>query len=508
MNSTISIYAIPPLISMLFLFSLSLVAFFSGNGKAQWKMLSMFSMLLGLATLFAFLALNDDTGASLKHLQIAPLFGIFSIFFAILYALQLTGQSNFIAKKKTLPTVAISILGLVVWITLLFILRDTHWFIREVKMIDQHKFKVTYGPLFYVFLCIIFFGLGKILINLHGTFKATQDKIFKEYLFLNIIAFRIIYGSVLTLLFILPLLGLKTQIWVFFAFPIGVLIIYIAIMRYQFKQIDEMNINLENKVRERTLELENTQALLVQSKTMASVGQLAAGIAHEINNPIGAMQSIQQSMQKSGQKIRSYIANNFKNIEKDIEFDKFFKVMDETNRITLDGTKRISGIVKAMKNFANLDEAEEQLYDIHEGLNDTIRLLQTDLKTIKIETVFTQVPKILVRPAKLNQVFWNIMQNAVQAVDSKGHIRITTNYHNPNIEIVFRDNGRGMPADIVERVFEPGFTTRGVGVGTGLGLSICYKIIQEHHGTIDIKSNVGQGTTVTLTLPASNGSIA
>ncbi len=504
MPTTISVYSIPPLISMVFLFSLSIVSYFSGKGGSQWKMLSIFSLLLGMATLFTFLATRKEMTISEEHLRIVPLFAIFSIIFAIMYSNILTGKGQFKVVKlfgKNIPVWFYFLLGLILWSITLYILKETHLFINNIERINATKFQIKFGPISILFLFILVTGLGKILFSLNTAFRKTKDKIFREYLFLNIIAFRIIYGSVISLIYILPLFRINWQIYVFFAFPIGVVIFYVAILRYQFGMVEELNENLETKVKERTTELENTQSLLVESKTMASVGQLAAGIAHEINNPIGAVKSMQQSVKSATDKLESLIKENYNN-ENDNRVDNYFKVLREANRVTEDGTRRITEIVKAMRNFANLDEAETQLFDVHEGLEDTIRLVKSGLdKNIEIITKFNKVPKILCSPAKLNQVFWNIMLNAKEAIISSGAITVSTNSDQKNVIITFKDTGRGISKDDLEHIFEPGFTTKSSGIGTGLGLSICYKIVCEHNGNINVNSKPDQGTEIILTFP-------
>jgi signal transduction histidine kinase len=158
-------------------------------------------------------------------------------------------------------------------------------------------------------------------------------------------------------------------------------------------------------------------------------------------------------------------------------------------------------IVRSLKNFARLDEAERKKVDIHEGIESTLTLLQHQLKSrITIVKRFGDLPEIECFPNQLNQVFMNILVNAAQAITNRGTITVTTSKQEGAVKISISDTGVGIPPEHLSRIFDPGFTTKGVGVGTGLGLSICYKIVQDHHGTIEAESS-NTGTTFTITLP-------
>ncbi len=159
-------------------------------------------------------------------------------------------------------------------------------------------------------------------------------------------------------------------------------------------------------------------------------------------------------------------------------------------------------IVKRLRSFARLDEAELKTVDIHEGLEDTLTLLHHDIKhNIQVKRSYGDLPPVSCYPGKLNQVFLNILVNAKQAIKGKGIIEITTYTKQKNVFIEIKDNGEGIDKEHLKKVFDPGFTTKGVGVGTGLGLSICYQIMQDHLGEILVESEVNRGSTFTVVLP-------
>jgi len=193
---------------------------------------------------------------------------------------------------------------------------------------------------------------------------------------------------------------------------------------------------------------------------------------------------------------------SLKEQQNDPEIHKTIKVIDDANEVIDLGTSRISEIVKRLKSFARLDEAELQRADINECIEETVKLFQHQLKE-KVELVkeLGDIPQVLCYPAKLNQVFLNLLINSNHAIDKEGEISINTYTENNNICITIIDNGEGIPKSSLDKIFDPGFTTKGVGVGTGLGLSISYRIIQEHKGNISVKSREGEGSTFKITIP-------
>lgn len=266
-------------------------------------------------------------------------------------------------------------------------------------------------------------------------------------------------------------------------------------------QLHEANRKLEASNRE----LHENRAKMLQSEKMAALGTLVAGIAHEINNPVGSINSNNDIMYRVSQKIQQVMGELE---EKDAgpglqELKRALDVIDEINRVNKMACERIVDIVKSMKSFARLDEAEYKDADLHEGIDSTLTLLQHELKN-KVEVVkdYGNIPSVESYPSQLNQVFMNILANAGQAIEGKGKITIRTRRKGDEfVEVDIEDSGKGIPKDQIDRIFEPGFTTKGVGVGSGLGLSISYKIIHDHGGEIRVQSEEGRGTTFTIRLP-------
>ena len=249
--------------------------------------------------------------------------------------------------------------------------------------------------------------------------------------------------------------------------------------------------------------LRETQTQLVQSAKMASLGKLVAGIAHEINTPVGAVNSMQDTLFRILEKLKNTIEIQYSKEEKELpKFKAYFKVIDESKRVINSGTDRVINIVKRLRSFARLDEAELKTVDIHDGLEDTLTLIHHDIKhNIQVTKNYATIPPIACYPGRLNQVFLNILVNAKQAIKEKGIIDITTYTKQKKVFIDIKDNGEGIDKDHLKKIFDPGFTTKGVGVGTGLGLSICYQIMQDHRGEILVESQKNKGTTFTVVLP-------
>ncbi len=251
-------------------------------------------------------------------------------------------------------------------------------------------------------------------------------------------------------------------------------------------------------------ELRQTQAQLVQSEKMAALGSLVAGVAHEVNNPLGAVNSaadvISRCLTRAGN--LQDLAQHCNGMQDFDQLLNLLNIMDKNNKIIISAGKRVSKIVKSLKNFARLDESDFQKANILDGLDNTLTLLHHETKN-KIEIIkkYEPIPLIHCYPNQLNQVFMNILVNAIQAIPDKGQIEIKTQNLKERIKISISDTGKGIDPRHLSRIFDPGFTTKGVGIGTGLGLSICYQIVQDHNGELKVDSKPGKGTTFTIYLP-------
>ena len=277
------------------------------------------------------------------------------------------------------------------------------------------------------------------------------------------------------------------------------------------QELAELNETLEDRVRARTAELERAnrelrdmQTQLVQTEKMASLGMLVAGVAHEINTPIGAIAANTDLVRRATEIVRQRIEDkgSLAELAGDSRLRQAVETLRQASQTEQLACERVTSIVKSLRNFARLDESEEKLVDLHEGIESTLTLLRHELKKgVEVVKHYGDLPQVLCFPSQLNQVFMNLLNNAISATGGKGTITITTARDGDGVVLRFADTGGGISPQNLKRIFDPGFTTKGVGVGTGLGLSICYRIIQHHQGTIEVSSEVDKGTELTLRLP-------
>lgn len=297
---------------------------------------------------------------------------------------------------------------------------------------------------------------------------------------------------------------------------------------------------LENKVKERTADLQTANTTLcaekarqeelirqleeahnqlLQSEKLASVGQLAAGVAHEINNPIGfvnsnlgtlkryitdllrAMTAYENSEGEMTEGTRAGLAE----LKRQIDFVYLREDAGSLLTESMEGLMRVKRIVQDLKDFSHVEEAVMQLADLEHGLDSTLNVVWNELKyRAEVIKEYGGIPKIMCIPSQLNQVFMNLLMNAVHSIEGHGRITIRTGQEGDNVWVEVEDNGKGIKPEHLDRIFDPFFTTKPVGTGTGLGLSLSYGIVQKHGGHIEVKSNLGKGTTMRVWLPAKN----
>lgn len=304
--------------------------------------------------------------------------------------------------------------------------------------------------------------------------------------------------------------------------------------------IKQQNVELEQKVNERTLELQQSnstleltlkdlkeaQSQLVDSEKMAGLGQLTAGIAHEINNPINFVTSNIKPLELDIEELNEVI-NMYENLKLDEDLNTQINAIESfKKRIDLDfvrdeiksllsgigeGAKRTAEIIRSLKNFSRLDENDCKFVDLNEGLDSTLVLVRNTFPSnFNIEKIYGNLPKVECMPGKINQVFMNLISNAIQAIKGKTQsaeedkLTITTWHENDQVKISIKDTGPGMSEEVKQKIFEPFFTTKDVGEGTGLGLSIVFRIIENHHGQIDVLTKVNHGTEFIITLPVTS----
>ncbi|TAN42297.1 MAG: HAMP domain-containing histidine kinase [Nitrospirae bacterium] len=281
------------------------------------------------------------------------------------------------------------------------------------------------------------------------------------------------------------------------------------------RKYKELALNLEQKVNERTAELKNAMSSLLQRETMASIGQLAAGIAHEINNPIGFIKSNLSTLSKYSKNLiellqwhgqvaaASGYGDKADALRKKLKIDLIIEDLNDLIRQSIDGAERIRKIVSNLKDFSHIDETRSRDINIAEELDNTLSVLSHEInkKGVRINKEYADTCPVYGNPSLIGQLFVNLLMNALQSRDSELIITLRVAQSGDFLSVSVGDNGRGIPQEIVGRIFEPFFTTREVGKGTGMGLTVVYDIVNSFGGTISVESVLGKGTRLTATFP-------
>lgn len=288
------------------------------------------------------------------------------------------------------------------------------------------------------------------------------------------------------------------------------------------EELVSTTVDMQKQKRELELTVENlklAQSQLIQSEKMASVGVLTAGIAHELNNPInfmsGNVHPLQQDLEEVFALLEKYQQTISKNdlgvhfvevdeLKEEMDFSYLVQEISSLLKGIEEGANRSSEIIKGLRSFSRLDDEACQIYDIHEGIDSSLVLLQNKIieKKIRVRKDYGDFEGVECFPSKFNQVIMNILTNSLQAMEAgKGELFIQTVSSAIGVKIIIKDNGKGMPSEVKEHIFDPFFTTKDVGKGMGLGLSISYGIIEKHNGNIDVISEPGKGTELIISLP-------
>jgi signal transduction histidine kinase len=240
----------------------------------------------------------------------------------------------------------------------------------------------------------------------------------------------------------------------------------------------------------------------MQAEKLASLGDFVAGIAHEMNTPLGALQANVDVLQRAFGILKQALDDEETGelLRRNTRVARAIETLQRVQGVTPEATHRIARIVRDLRNFARLDQAEEESFDVRDGLEHTLAMLGQEPR-IAIVKNYGAIPKLRCKPLQLNQAFFNLLMNAVQAIPAQGTITISTAQEGAEIAVRIADTGTGIAREHLARIFDPGFTTKGVGVGVGLGLPIVHRIIDGHGGKIDVDSELGKGTTVTVRLP-------
>lgn len=257
-----------------------------------------------------------------------------------------------------------------------------------------------------------------------------------------------------------------------------------------------------NDLQQALTELQVAEVQLVHSEKMAGLGKLVAGVAHELNNPIGFIYANMGHFERYVGVLKGICDRAGVGGDDAEQAGKAFSTLERLIKSCSGGAQRIKQIVIGLRTFSRLDEAERKSVDLHEGIDSTLTLLEHHMgERIQIEKTYGSLPLVECYAGQLNQVFMNLLTNAADAIEGEGVITISTEADGDQVTIAISDTGVGMSTEIMNQVFDPFYTTKEVGKGTGLGLSISYGIVEKHGGRIDVESVEGEGTTFRIALP-------
>jgi signal transduction histidine kinase len=291
----------------------------------------------------------------------------------------------------------------------------------------------------------------------------------------------------------------------------------LVVLAYLAYELYRANASLERRIAEAVKKLKESEAMLVQSEKMSSLGQMVAGLAHEVNTPLAYVKaSLEAVRRQSGQLgtetsrlVDLLLAEQPDEAELAAQFERVKDLLAKSKGLEgqlddgLHGITQISELVANLKNFSRLDRSKVAAYDLHEGIDSTLRIARQQLGKRAVNKTLGKIPLVSCAPSQINQVLLNLVVNAAQATKEEGGvIGIRTQVRDDKwVAVDVADNGHGIPAEVLPKIFDPFFTTKEVGKGTGLGLSISYKIAQDHGGRLEVQSKPGAGTRFTLLLP-------
>ncbi len=367
----------------------------------------------------------------------------------------------------------------------------------------EHIWDTEFGPIglgvFPAFTVIFFY----IFTMAFKSYKATVDEPQKSFILLlsigTLVWLVIGYGGAI---FATPA---REVYWPINYFGTAAMAIFyfVAIVNYQTGRVHELNLNLERKVEDRTRHLRETQSQLIQSEKMAALGHLVEGVAHEMNSPVGAVYSTQSMLESATVKLKQTLEDDHGIvISESPKISKIVSAISGASEVIRISSERMTGVVKRLKLFAQLDEADLQSVDFNECIENTLVLFQNHLKPeITIRKEFSDLPAITCYPAKINQLCYQLLRNANRAIEESGEITLRTEVCGDEVHFSVADDGRGISPEDIGKLFDPGFTAWQLNVGTGLGLAICYQVSQEHKGHIKVQSEPGKGSKFTLSFP-------
>ena len=499
-----SIYSVPMLISGILCSLLAIVTWLIRRHESINRVFSFFTLALALDA-FAFYSWFqfgsvDNIGTWMRILVAAGFLvptGLILFFFAFTGYDSRLDERVFGLKARHFRVCCFLLL---VGCTILSLFTDLMIGIPDTP---EHVWDVEFGPA-GIFLFCAFLGIFSYLFTMaYRSYRRTNDKPQKSFILLLTV------GTIMWLLFGyggLAVFPVSSEVWQSISYlgtAVMAMFYFVAIVNYQSDKAHELNLSLERKVEERTRHLQETRSQLIQSERMAALGHLVAGVAHEMNTPVGAVYATHGTLAAATDKLKHVLENDHDiRIGEANKLSSILKAIADVSDVIRSSGERITGIVKRLRVFARLDEADLQSVDFNECVENTLAMFRFHLNPgIEVRTELADLPTVTCYPAKINQLCFQLLRNANRAIAGTGEVVLRTEVQGEEIRFSVIDNGRGIPVREMDRIFDPGYTAWDVKVGTGLGLAICFQVAQEHNGRIAVESVVGEGSTFTLCIP-------
>lgn len=496
--------AIPSFVSTLFLWTLCIISVSYRQREKVNTLFSLFTLSLSLTTLTSFLFYNSESvQQAYRWSRFAFVFAVPTAIIALFYVLEIGGYPETPHTRLFgLPVRAYPVLILISGAVLELLALFTPWIISGVKYFQPRQFEHSYGPAMSAAVVYFLFIAALVLILLYRSYKTSPGYSKRVLLKFNLFGFLGVFLLFGFMRLVLPMLHIRTYSLSFIPITLSAVVFILAILRYQFSQIVDLNRNLEMKVAERTLKLRQTQARLVQSGKMEALAELVAGISHEINNPLAVVQNNRDVIGQALSKLQEQLEQCLEQQGDSRRLKKILDVLANVRRSDEIAVNRLRDTVKNLQTFARLDRADIIRTHIRDCVESALSMLEHELHDrIVLKREYADNPVVVCRASHLNQAFLNIFLNAIQAIDGVGEITVHSRLAGAFVQVRIHDTGHGIPPENLGKIFDPGFTTKGVGVGTGLGLAITYEIVQKHGGHIFVDSVVGRGTTFTVEIP-------
>jgi signal transduction histidine kinase len=480
---------------------LSLMGFLNRPRDSASVAFATFAGVLAIDTFTTTLMLQTTTEETFRtSMHVAFTVGILVPASALFHVLACTG---FISRMQE-RVLGIRVRPLVILMLALLALIGALFhvvFLEGIERLPSGRFSARLTPLAVVFaLVAVVLIAALIMVFMVKALREASPGLRRSYLRTNLIGMLLIMVPGPMIGIISTLVQFEAQLLMQVPVIAGAFLFYLAINRYQLGRIQELNVGLEAKVAQRTRHLEEAQLQLVQGEKAAALGSLVAGVTHEVSTPTGAIVSSADTIERAVGRIRAGVAELEEAAARKVT--RAIDAVAESNAVVTSSGQRIAHLVENLKGFVHLDGAEQHEVDLRRALDGTIDLLRHELPPgIEVIREYGEIPTVWGSQADLNQVFMHLLRNAGQAISDEGVITIRTAARGDGVSVSFTDDGRGIAADRIDRLFELQFSSGESRVKLGVGLATCRQIVQRHGGEISVESAPGQGATFTLSLP-------